>query len=153
MDNFRRQFAHLESGGKGQDRHLGQATSLPRERIRDFQSEAQRYGTRGGAHHMSGVSGAMAYVPAPVPVTEPAPVPAAAPAYVGGSMDMEESSRAVEFLGSSVERMSVMDAGNGHVAAQDYAHARRSHDPPPPTRYPYNLPPGEDQTGTSRAPR
>lgn len=152
VDNFRRQFAHLESGGKGQDRHLGQATSLPRERIRDFQSEAQRYGARVGAHHMSGVSGAMAYVPAPVPATEATSVPAPAPAYAGGSMDMEDSSRAVEFLGSSVERMSVMDGGNGHAPVQDYAHARRSHEPPPPTRYPY-LPPGEDQTGTSRAPR
>lgn len=47
VDSFRRQFAHLESGGTGQATggNLGQATSLPRERIRDFQHEAQRYMT------------------------------------------------------------------------------------------------------------
>ena len=38
-------FAHLEGGGapgKGQG-NLGQATSLPRERVKEFQHEAQRY--------------------------------------------------------------------------------------------------------------
>jgi len=48
VDNFKRQFAHLESGmplPRGSTR-LGQATSLPRERVVDFQSEASKY-TRG----------------------------------------------------------------------------------------------------------
>ena len=45
MDNFRRQFDHLEAGGSGRapGPNLGQATSLPRERVREFQHEAQRY--------------------------------------------------------------------------------------------------------------
>ncbi|KAK9822048.1 hypothetical protein WJX74_003169 [Apatococcus lobatus] len=57
VDNFKRQFAHLESsaaagqdlgGRQGQQRgqsqkNLGQATSLPRERVKEFQSEAQMY--------------------------------------------------------------------------------------------------------------
>lgn len=51
VDNFKRQFAHLEGGGKG-TAHLGQATSLPRERVREFQSEAAKYLQR--TQHMSG---------------------------------------------------------------------------------------------------
>lgn len=51
VDNFKRQFAHLEGGGAyggaaagmGGRNNLGQATSLPRERVKEFQSEAQRY--------------------------------------------------------------------------------------------------------------
>lgn len=57
VDNFKRQFAHLESSAAaGQDpnarqgqrssqsqKNLGQATSLPRERVKEFQSEAQMY--------------------------------------------------------------------------------------------------------------
>ncbi|CAK0762678.1 Mitogen-activated protein kinase 17 [Coccomyxa viridis] len=46
VDNFKRQFAHLEGGGvagKAGQQNLGQATSLPRERVKDFQNEAQRY--------------------------------------------------------------------------------------------------------------
>ena len=45
VDNFRRQFDHLEAGGSGRPLgpNLGQATSLPRERVREFQHEAQRY--------------------------------------------------------------------------------------------------------------
>ncbi|BDA42491.1 Mitogen-activated protein kinase 15 [Coccomyxa sp. Obi] len=48
VDNFKRQFAHLEGGGvpgrmPGHNGNLGQATSLPRERVKDFQTEAQRY--------------------------------------------------------------------------------------------------------------
>ena len=50
VDYFKRQFAHLESGGMGQhvqrgmhNGHLGQATSLPRERVKEFQHEAARY--------------------------------------------------------------------------------------------------------------
>lgn len=51
VDNFRRQFAHLESGGTGKAPagNLGQATSLPRERIKEFQHEAQRYMNGAGA--------------------------------------------------------------------------------------------------------
>ena len=50
VDNFKRQFAHLEGGGKGPAAHLGQATSLPRERVREFQSEVRgrREGGRAG---------------------------------------------------------------------------------------------------------
>ncbi len=45
MDNFRRQFDHLDNGGQGRPPgpNLGQATSLPRERVREFQHEAARY--------------------------------------------------------------------------------------------------------------
>jgi hypothetical protein len=58
VDNFKRQFAHLEGGGKGPAAHLGQATSLPRERVREFQSEAAKYlAGRGGTQHMSGAPG------------------------------------------------------------------------------------------------
>ncbi len=49
VDNFKRQFAHLEAGGQGRApnaHNLGQAQSLPRERVREFQSEAQRYAVR-----------------------------------------------------------------------------------------------------------
>ena len=55
VDNFKRQFAHLEGGGKAPGGHLGQATSLPRERVREFQSEAAKYlRGHGGTQHMSG---------------------------------------------------------------------------------------------------
>ena len=45
VDNFRRQFDHLDNGGQGRPPgpNLGQATSLPRERVREFQHEAARY--------------------------------------------------------------------------------------------------------------
>lgn len=45
VDNFRRQFDHMEAGGQGRPPgpNLGQATSLPRERVREFQHEAARY--------------------------------------------------------------------------------------------------------------
>ena len=45
VDNFRRQFDHLDAGGQGRPPgpNLGQATSLPRERVREFQHEAARY--------------------------------------------------------------------------------------------------------------
>ncbi|KAL6774162.1 hypothetical protein ACKKBG_A23985 [Auxenochlorella protothecoides x Auxenochlorella symbiontica] len=122
VDNFKRQFAHLEAGGRGQDKHLGQATSLPRERVRDFQSEAAKYMSR-GAHHMSGVVGATAY--------------GAAPAY-SNSVDMEDASKAIEMLGSSVEKMSVMDAANGYpTTTGGYLYPQAAHPgPPPPTQYP-----------------
>ncbi len=48
VDNFKRQFMHLEAGGTGgalsrQSNRIAQATSLPRERVPDFQSEASKY--------------------------------------------------------------------------------------------------------------
>jgi hypothetical protein len=47
VDNFKRQFMHLEAGGTGgalsrQSHRIAQATSLPRERVPDFQSEASK---------------------------------------------------------------------------------------------------------------
>eukprot|EP00887_Chlorella_sp_A99_P007169 scaffold2.g7169.t1 len=120
VDHFKRQFAHLEAGGRGAaNPHLGQArrrgalrgvahkgggaTSLPRERMSEFRSEAQKYlaGRSHGA--MSGVAGVSAYQ--------------AVPSY-STSVDMDDPGRAVELvrarLGTSVERMSVMDAASGY---------------------------------------
>ena len=178
VDNFKRQFAHLEAGGRGQaNPHLGQATSLPRERMSEFRSEAQKYlAGRPGA--MSGVSGATAYTSHPYST----------------SVDMDDHGKAVELvrmpvsyglarwllmlmggvaggqqlggqcmslllsggpgvratcqpllgchlpvcppldlqLGSSVERMSVMDAASGFPTnASGYLQQG-----PPPTQYP-----------------
>jgi len=86
VDNFKRQFAHLEGGGAyggaaagmGGRNNLGQATSLPRERVKEFQNEAQRYAP--GQH-----------------------IPA-------------QPSRAVDTLGSGVRNMSVLEqqAQNGY---------------------------------------
>lgn len=142
VDNFKRQFAHLEAGGRGQDRHLGQATSLPRERVRDFQSEAAKYMSR-GAHHMSGVPGATAYG-----------VSSGAPPSVYGQphgVEVEDPNRAIEMLGSSVEKMLVMDAANGYTTSsggylypQQVAPAGQVMPgqpmPPPPTQYPGVVP-------------
>ncbi|KAL0041528.1 hypothetical protein WJX79_006431 [Trebouxia sp. C0005] len=86
VDNFKRQFAHLEGGGAyggaaagmGGRNNLGQATSLPRERVKEFQSEAQR--------------------------------------YVPGQHIPAQPSRAVDTLGSGVRNMSVLEqqAHNGY---------------------------------------
>lgn len=45
LDNFKRQFMHLEGGGNIQrkDSRIAQATSLPKERVAEFQHEAQKY--------------------------------------------------------------------------------------------------------------
>lgn len=45
VDNFKRQFMHLEGGGTVQrkDSRIMQATSLPKERVAEFQHEAQKY--------------------------------------------------------------------------------------------------------------
>lgn len=63
VENFKRQFAHLEAGGRGASNpHLGQAASLPRERVAEFQAEAAKYrGMPTGQKSMSGVAGAAAY--------------------------------------------------------------------------------------------
>ncbi len=55
VDNFRRQFDHLDNGGQGRPPgpNLGQATSLPRERVREFQHEAARYMQQVGAATLS----------------------------------------------------------------------------------------------------
>lgn len=44
VDNFKRQFMHLESTGNMMYRpRISQSTSLPRERVGDFQHEAAKY--------------------------------------------------------------------------------------------------------------
>ncbi len=109
VDQFKRQFAHLEAGGRGPAHALGQATSLPRERVPEFQAEAARYAAAaaGGAGRapppraMSGVAGVAAYGAAPG---------YAAAAAAGGYGDLPQ---AVDMLGGSVERMSVIDAAAG----------------------------------------
>ncbi|GAB4820333.1 hypothetical protein N2152v2_007379 [Parachlorella kessleri] len=121
VDNFKRQFAHLEGGGKG-TAHLGQATSLPRERVREFQSEAAKYlRGHGGTQHMSGVAGAAAY-----------------PVY-GAPVDMDTTA-SIEQLGSSVEKMSMIDAANGYPMAGGYMQPQQQaaygYGPPPPTQHP-----------------
>jgi hypothetical protein len=145
VDNFKRQFAHLEAGGRGQaNPHLGQATSLPRERVSEFRSEAAKYLAAQGrsTQHMSGVAAAAAYSSQPAvnhAVYGGHPAAAAAgygvppPAYpYGSSVDMEG---AVEMLGSSVEKMSMIDAHSGFPTdASGYMHHQGK--PPPPTQYP-----------------
>jgi serine/threonine protein kinase len=133
VDNFKRQFAHLEAGGAGQHHALGQATSLPRESVAEFQAEAAKYGIhhRGGppVKSMSGVSGAAAY--------------SANPHMYGTSVEMADA-RAVELLGSSVEKMSVIDAANGYTTNRGgYMHPQQQSSAvgggvggPPPTQYP-----------------
>ncbi|PSC71749.1 Mitogen-activated kinase 17 [Micractinium conductrix] len=137
VDNFKRQFAHLEAGGRGQaNPNLGQATSLPRERVSEFRSEAAKYlaAQRGGTQHMSGVAGASAYH-AMVP---PGPGGAGPPAYpYGSSVDMEG---AVELLGSSVEKMSMIDAHSGFPTDAAGFMVHQSKPPPPPTAYPGAVP-------------
>jgi len=153
VDNFKRQFAHLEAGGQGQHHALGQATSLPRERVREFQSEAAKYATayqRG----MSGVSAASAYpqqqqqqplvpgYPTGYPSVPPPPQSQAASVGGGGTngsgmphhhhqqqqhyqqyhqhamvnnySNSNSNDRVVEMLGSSVEKMSMIDAAAGY---------------------------------------
>jgi serine/threonine protein kinase len=100
VDTFKRQFQHLEAGGKGAHSHLGQATSLPRERIPDFREEASRYlrnnsisGTGGSG--MGGSSG----------LERPSSEEGVYNPY-GKSVDMVDS-KVIDLLGSSVEQMHV----------------------------------------------
>lgn len=165
VDNFKRQFAHLEAGGRGQaNPHLGQATSLPRERVSEFRSEAAKYLAAQGrsTQHMSGVAAATAYgsqgqtvVGGPAAAAAQAynapvgaygaPLPAAAYPY-GSSVDMEG---AVEMLGSSVEKMSMIDAHSGFPTdASGYMHHHQAK-PPPPTAYPGVPPTGAYPVGAA----
>lgn len=99
IDKFKRQFADLEAGGVGANgRNLGQATSLPRERIRDFQHEASKYTAQGA----------------------PAAVAAHAAAGVGvGCRPGLPPATSVNELGYSVKNMSV--DGRHPMTASDYA--------------------------------
>ena len=131
VDNFKRQFQHLESGGTmtgkgaaGAGPHLGQATSLPRERVPDFREEASRYlrnnsihggGTSvGGMSGMSGASrgGSMSSSGRP-----------SEDGLYGRSVDMEDQ---INLLGSSVDQMHVGDirvegiAGTQRAATATY---------------------------------
>ena len=189
VDKFKLQFAHLEAGGTGPHHALGQATSLPRERVAEFQAEAARYLHRtsagGGAKAMSGVAAATAYpVPHPAaapmpphPHPHPHPYPSSSSSSIphpnnssmnnsnnaqnnnnsnslvalyGTSVDMGDT-QAIELLGSSVEKMSVIDAANGYPTNSGgyMHHASNAAVPvgaggggvgggggPPPTQYP-----------------
>ena len=169
VDNFKRQFAHLEAGGAGPHHALGQATSLPRERIAEFQAEASKYIHRGsvGKGGMSSATGAAAYGHA----AAGHPVGSSTREMYSTSVDMGEA-RAVEMLGSSVEKMSVIDAANGYPTSGGYmlpnghhqhqqqpasATASSAAAPPPPTQYPGNgplpppPPPPPHQTEQQRA--
>lgn len=100
VDNFKRQFAHLEGGGKPGTGNLGQATSLPRERVREFQHEAQRYLQK---------QQPPSYMPpggAPPPTQYPGP-----PMY---DQHNAQQRAAVDRLQSSVQNMTVVE--NGHRA-------------------------------------
>lgn len=91
VDNFKRQFQHLEAGGKGAHHTLGQSTSLPRERIPDFRAEASRYLKKQTSNSGSGSER---------PQEDQLPY--------GTSVDMYDA-KAIEMLGSSVEQMHVGD--------------------------------------------
>lgn len=126
LDNFKRQFAHLEAGGRGMYPGLGQATSLPRERIADFQAEASKYASRGGSRAMSGVAEAMAYASSSTTMMtghyhqqqqqqqQQQDQSNATTGYDGsGSVPHDE---AIDMLGTSVEALSMIDAANGYPA-------------------------------------
>lgn len=81
------------AGGKAQGRNLGQAISLPRERVREFQHEAHRY--LAAQHSQAGPSGV------PPPVAEHA---------AGDPM-------AVDSMQQSVRGMSIEENGYGHASA------------------------------------
>jgi hypothetical protein len=147
VDNFKRQFADLESGGRGAHPGLGQATSLPRERVAEFQAEASKYAGRGGPRAMSGVAAATAYGALPAH---------SGTGLYGTSVDMARGdAHSVEMLGTSVEALSVMDAANGYPTnAGGYMHPAGHTGgvaPPLPTQYPYPVPPGQEHppAGTS----
>ena len=120
LDNFKRQFAHLEAGGRASYSGLGQATSLPRERIADFQSEAMKYAHRNGPRAMSGVGDAIAYAPTSVSSgyyqqqqQQQRQIQPTNHTSYGSSGDiMYGDDSAVEMLGTSVEALSMMDGAN-----------------------------------------
>lgn len=119
VENFKRQFAHLEAGGRGSHHVLGQATSLPRERVSDFQQEATKYMQR--AKTLQGSAGGNS--------AGGAQPPSASADLYGTSVEMLDA-KAIELLGSSVEKMCVAD-GSKHPGI-----GRSAHPPPPPTQYP-----------------
>lgn len=128
VENFKRQFAHLESGGKGAHHALGQATSLPRERVADFQAEASKYLSRRRdvAGSMTGGNN-----------TRPLHPGTSADLY-GTSVEMLDA-RAIELLGSSVEKMCVVDDSKRPLG--DRVHGA----PPPPTHHTHGGPPPPTQ--------
>lgn len=117
VDTFKRQFAHLEAGGQGHYSGLGQATSLPRERIAEFQAEASKYMAKAGKS-MSGVAGATAYGTSTGGIVMTShhdgvvghrtTHPQHQQVVYGSSVDMHDA-QAIELLGSSVEKMTVVD--------------------------------------------
>lgn len=120
VENFKRQFAHLEAGGKGAHHALGQATSLPRERVADFQAEASKYLQKAPTKNMAGSVGAS---------HSRAPTMGSSDLY-GTSVEMLDA-RAIDMLGSSVEKMCVVDDSKPQVRPEGAPSG-----PPPPTRYP-----------------
>eukprot|EP00890_Picochlorum_soloecismus_P000303 jgi/Picsp_1/1273/NSC_04754-R1_mitogen-activated protein kinase 2 len=120
VENFKRQFAHLEAGGKGAHHALGQATSLPRERVADFQAEASKYLQKAPTKNMAGSVGAS---------HSRAPTMGSSDLY-GTSVEMLDA-RAIDMLGSSVEKMCVVDNSKPQVRPEGAPLG-----PPPPTRYP-----------------
>jgi len=122
VDNFKRQFQHLESGGTmagkgaaGAGPHLGQATSLPRERVPDFREEASRYlrnnSIHGGGTSIGGASiGGMSGVSGVSGVSRGGSMSSSGrpseDGLYGRSVDMEDQ---INLLGSSVDQMHVGD--------------------------------------------
>lgn len=94
VDNFKRQFQHMEAGGKGAYHALGQSTSLPRERVPDFRAEASRYLKKQTQSSATSDSGSARHQEEHLPY--------------GTSVDMHDA-KAIEMLGSSVEQMHVGD--------------------------------------------
>mmetsp|Transcript_1155 Transcript_1155/g.2359 ORF Transcript_1155/g.2359 Transcript_1155/m.2359 type:complete len:520 (-) Transcript_1155:87-1646(-) len=116
VDNFKRQFAHLEAGGKGAHHSLGQATSLPRERMSDFRAEANRF-----MQHKDGTNKSSTN-----PVRASSQPPPENETLYGRSVEMHDA-KAIELLGSSVEKMSVVgDSKDGFLKQAG----------PPRTQYP-----------------
>jgi len=133
VENFKRQFAHLEAGGKGAHHALGQATSLPRERVADFQAEASKYLQKAPTKNMAGSVGAS---------HSRAPTMGSSDLY-GTSVEMLDA-RAIDMLGSSVEKMCVVDNSQPQ-ARPDGAPLG----PPPPTLYPGRYHPAATIDGDS----
>ena len=127
VDTFKRQFQHLEAGGKGAHSHLGQATSLPRERIPDFREEASRYlrnnsisGTGGSGMGGSSGLGRRSSEEGVYNPYEP----------LGNSVDMVDS-KVMDLLGSSIEQMHVGSPAEKTIKVGGIAGSQRSYPIPP----------------------
>ena len=127
VDTFKRQFQHLEAGGKGAHSHLGQATSLPRERIPDFREEASRYlrnnsisGTGGSGMGGSSGLGRRSSEEGVYNPYEP----------LGKSVDMVDS-KVMDLLGSSIEQMHVGSPAEKTIKVGGIAGSQRSYPIPP----------------------